>query len=587
MSLAASQSLVSEFGKDATDAQGRLDCHIITTIEDVRALAPDWGQLWRSNPNSHIFQRFELVSSWLTAFGAIWRPYIPVVTSDDNVIGIVPLVIRNRELRFAGHLGSDYNELVCNPNSRTVVFRTALETLFTRTDEWDRIVLENIPDDSGIQSCLGSLPEKIRKHIASGPTTDCPTLIFGENHHNLEEILQKENLRRTVRVFERLGPVTFRHLESLDDVAIHLAQFVQQHIRRNKLAGRISALNRPEAVRFIELLATRLDLKRDLRFSVLELNRKPAAYLLGYISAGRYILHKPTFDIDLSDHSPGLVLLYRLWHSLANGNATEFDFTVGPEPYKYRFANHIRHNIDLTIYRPGIIGTTHRRLASVRRSVADRIKGNERFGDMLRDTIGQVRSRGICQLALARLQTHVFSREHSSVYIQLRPLSAQSAGALIPATLSALADHTGDSGGIDAARLQIARERMKHKDVAYFMARPGRQAEVAWTQRTNTIDLTNRNVTLDATALVVYDYWHTASRSYRVPSVEFLNALSAESIRLKLPLCIVAPANGSARRLLNAAGFASLATYRNYRLLGYAWETGSNRTSLVLNVDPM
>src|SRR6185312_3328809 len=311
--FAAQSSALTSVPRDA-DVFNSFCCRFLDTAEAFQAMASEWDRLWRLNSNSHIFQSFEFVSSWLIAFRSSWRPYMPVVTCGNRVIAIIPLVIRNRELRFAAHAGSDYNEFLCAPDDRTVVFRVALEALFANSKRWNRIILENVPGEVAIESCMDSCPQYIRRRILVMAKTACPTLLFGERNENLRGTVRKDKLRKAARVFERLGTVTFRHLDSPQEVRAHLPQFIEQHARRHRLAGRTSALSQPEVVEFMQTLADRLDARREIRFSVLEVNGRPAAYHFGYLSAGRYIFHKPAFDVDLWDYSPGQVLLFHVWN---------------------------------------------------------------------------------------------------------------------------------------------------------------------------------------------------------------------------------------------------------------------------------
>ena len=52
---------------------------------------------------------------------------------------------------------------------------------------------------------------------------------------------------------------------------------------------------------------------------------------------------KPAFAIDLARRSPGEVLLRQLLLAAIAEGATVFDFGLGDEPFKHRFATRIRH----------------------------------------------------------------------------------------------------------------------------------------------------------------------------------------------------------------------------------------------------
>jgi CelD/BcsL family acetyltransferase involved in cellulose biosynthesis len=63
--------------------------------------------------------------------------------------------------------------------------------------------------------------------------------------------------------------------------------------------------------------------------------------------------YKPSFDPAYSRHSPGLVLLHYLVKDAVERGLDEFDFTVGAESFKLRFANEIRTNARFRVFHNG------------------------------------------------------------------------------------------------------------------------------------------------------------------------------------------------------------------------------------------
>ena len=74
------------------------------------------------------------------------------------------------------------------------------------------------------------------------------------------------------------------------------------------------------------------------------------AYHFGFLLDGKYTWYTPTFDPELSAYSPGEVLLRRLFLSFSSDHVREFDFTIGDEAYKKRYANRINKNYTLFLY---------------------------------------------------------------------------------------------------------------------------------------------------------------------------------------------------------------------------------------------
>jgi CelD/BcsL family acetyltransferase involved in cellulose biosynthesis len=87
-----------------------------------------------------------------------------------------------------------------------------------------------------------------------------------------------------------------------------------------------------------------------LRFDVLLLDGRPLAFHFGFEYRNRFFWYKPTFDTAWAGYSPGEVMLKFLLQDAIDRELSEFDFTVGDEPYKYRFCNEIRENRQIVAY---------------------------------------------------------------------------------------------------------------------------------------------------------------------------------------------------------------------------------------------
>jgi len=97
-----------------------------------------------------------------------------------------------------------------------------------------------------------------------------------------------------------------------------------------------------------------------LRFTVLQLDGKMIAAHLGWLYAGRFYWYKPTFKISLKKYSPGQVLLKRAIEQAIAENALEFDFLLGNEAYKNRFATKERELVWLEIDTSWLAATAKR-----------------------------------------------------------------------------------------------------------------------------------------------------------------------------------------------------------------------------------
>ena len=76
------------------------------------------------------------------------------------------------------------------------------------------------------------------------------------------------------------------------------------------------------------------------------------AFHFGMSFNGSFLWYKPSFDLALARRSPGEVLLRQLLLAAQAEAAHTFDFGLGDEPFKYRFATDVPRVRTWTLSRP-------------------------------------------------------------------------------------------------------------------------------------------------------------------------------------------------------------------------------------------
>ena len=108
--------------------------------------------------------------------------------------------------------------------------------------------------------------------------------------------------------------------------------------------------------KFYRALVDEFDPSTELRFAVMELDGRPVAFHFGFEVNRTFVWYKPAFDVNLWQDSPGEVLLKRLFESVAQRDVDTFDFTIGDEAFKSRFANRIDRVYTLYLFPPRLMG---------------------------------------------------------------------------------------------------------------------------------------------------------------------------------------------------------------------------------------
>ena len=103
-----------------------------------------------------------------------------------------------------------------------------------------------------------------------------------------------------------------------------------------------SAISSPRISAFMASVCRRALAQGWLRLWTLEIDGIPAAASMGWRVGDRYAYYLPGFDPAYGNRSPGLLLLARTIEAAIEEGAAEYDFLLGDEQYKSRFANAVR-----------------------------------------------------------------------------------------------------------------------------------------------------------------------------------------------------------------------------------------------------
>lgn len=351
-------------------------CEQIHGWEALAGLADRWTELCARSAVNTVFQTFEWHESWWRCFGAGHDLLVLVARDGAEVRAIAPLMIsrerhgplRRRVLRFIGssNHASDYCDLIvdrAHPEAAWFLVRWIADH-----PDWDRLELRNIQARS---PHLRLWEEALRGRavgVRGGRLCEAPARRLGDPQED-RDVLGKKSLRRHLNFFQRGGQITFRHVETAAEIAPLLEPFFQQHIERRALTEAQSLFLDPAQRAFYRDLVRTLLPRGWLRFAVVDFNGEPIAFHFGFEYGGSYVWYKPTFNVKYLKNSPGEVLLRFLLEYAIEQGLAEFDFTVGEEAFKYRFANETRENRQVLGFRSRLEYGAYLAVDGLRRTV--------------------------------------------------------------------------------------------------------------------------------------------------------------------------------------------------------------------------
>jgi len=145
--------------------------------DDVDALREDWDRLWALAPKRRVFTSSAWSRAWLRAYAAKVEPRVVSLRIDGRVRAIVPLVLERRRLRLLGAPEADYGDLLAEPGSALDGVQALTHALFHRLrHEWDRLELENVPEDSQLFRAIAEAPAAVRR-MSGRMALVCPATV--------------------------------------------------------------------------------------------------------------------------------------------------------------------------------------------------------------------------------------------------------------------------------------------------------------------------------------------------------------------------------------------------------------------------
>jgi len=328
--------------------------------ESLSGLAGAWNSLLGRSPALSVFQTFPWHLCWWRAFGGPYELFVILAHVDSELVGIAPMMIAREKglagrasnhVHFIGSINhaSDYCDFITDP-AVPQALEALLEEICVSSRKVDRIDLSHFPSHSPNHVRTLAYVRSRGIRVSVGLEAEAPVRILGDLQADLKTA-NKSSLKRHTSFFQKSGELRFHRCESQEEILGYLECFFEQHRTRWSQTGSPSQFLDPAQQVFYRELIREAFPHGWLRFHVVLFNGAPLAFHFGFEYLRRFIWYKPTFDIQYASKYPGEVLIKFLLEDAIRNELEEFDFTVGSESFKYRFANRIRSNCRMIAFR--------------------------------------------------------------------------------------------------------------------------------------------------------------------------------------------------------------------------------------------
>lgn len=294
----------------------------------------DWDRLLAQ---SHTQTPF-LHSSWLQAWSKIYGTCNPIcflsVLHCGELVAATALYDYGSHIGFAGKTGADYGDVLVHTALTKPDVDCCLAYLFDEIEAMrgtSRVILEKVPSGSVLMDYASDeygyflVPRDI--FVTSGLSMSAA-----------DTRINKKSLKRHSNRLHRIGEVSFTTHTQSQHILPLLDEFFDMHRRRWSKQGNSSIFSNEQSKQFYRALTKELTKSGILYFSVLRLDQRMIAAHFGYVFSNHFFWYKPAFEIELAKLSPGEVLLRELMLEMKSREIEYFDFTIGEEAFKARFA---------------------------------------------------------------------------------------------------------------------------------------------------------------------------------------------------------------------------------------------------------
>lgn len=312
----------------------------------------DWREL-ESRSDRSFFRSWSWIGAWLGALPSAIRPELLRVTSEGRTVALGVLV--RRRLRRHGVLLSralflnstgdpdldeitiEYNGLLCERGFEQEAARACIEFLLSR-DDWDEWFLEGLQDPGLSDRVPASGVRWVVRRQSKCHHVDLEALrSSGGEYLGLLGSNTRHNIRRSVREYEKLGPLVLESADTAEQVSAFFSGLRQLHQAYWQAKGLSGSFANPFFVEFHAHLVRTLFAEGSIQLLRLRAGNDIIGYLYNFVDRGRVYNYQSGFDYSLCPKPygrPGLVahaqaveLNRRLGHLF-------YEFMAGDSQYK-------------------------------------------------------------------------------------------------------------------------------------------------------------------------------------------------------------------------------------------------------------
>lgn len=334
---------------------------IITTIEEWRALAPEWNALLADSNADSLFLTWQWLDTWLAVREhALQLLVVCVRDGDGRLAGAAPLyrcdyvlahMLRYRMLRVLGDVesGAEYQTWIARRDCEAEAFAAIAAALRAARSEWDLLWMPKLPGWKPVsRALLDTLRQagiRANRRVHTFSAIALPDDY--EGYLGRMSASRRQQVRRTSnKILSRPG-VSVRRVQTPAELASTLDALFRLHGKRWRAAGQQGVFDRRPLERAFYQRFAPLALEAGwLALYALCEHDDPKAVQLGYVYADTFLQLQEGFDPDYLPHVGNALRAHVIRDCIGRG-VREYDFLGGISEHKRRWLAEARTGMDL------------------------------------------------------------------------------------------------------------------------------------------------------------------------------------------------------------------------------------------------
>lgn len=339
---------------------------IVSTMQQLRALEPEWSRLLALSPSRDVFLTHSWFDLWFEHFGDSCEMFVLVWEPAGKVSAIAPFVISTeRRRRIAARilhfpLRESAGPLRCDMllgSSPGAAMDALVTFLQQQRKRWDLAELNGIPLGGQTAKLLESSAQRVGWDVEVNGVAPSALYLPVEMRWEAYVSARSQHLRRRLNQersrLNRCGQWAFRHVDVVHDLAAGLDSVRTILLKRYHVAATNTLPPEDQRIlRFLERLCERFARAEMLDIRLLEIENQPAACLISLVDEQKVYPFLTKYDPAFEMASPGRAVISSLCAAALDCGYREIDF-LSERDYLYRFTDNKREFVNLVLRHRG------------------------------------------------------------------------------------------------------------------------------------------------------------------------------------------------------------------------------------------